>query len=179
MTHRIYVKSTRLRDWDYTSAAWYFVTICTRDRLRAFGEVINDEMRLSLAGRIVSEEWLRAQEVRPNVSLDAFVVMPNHIHGIIVIEESPGRALVSATHRVASTRHPRLNAISLGSIMGQFKSIATKRIWEAGFRDFGWQPRFYDHIIRREPSLDAIRTYISENPMKWTLDKDNLEGLRM
>ena len=113
------------------------------------------------------------------MSLDAFVVMPNHIHGIIVIEESPGRALVSATHRVASTRHPRLNAISLGSIIGQFRSIATKRIWEAGFRDFGWQPRFYDHIIRREPSLDAIRTYISENPMKWTLDKDNLEGLRM
>jgi len=177
MTHRIYVKSTRLRDWDYTAASWYFVTICTLDRTPVLGEVVNGEMQLSLAGRVVSKEWLQAQDVRANVALDEFVVMPNHLHGIVVIEESPATTPGSASHRDASTR-PRLHASSLGSIMGQFKSISTKRIWTSGFRDFAWQPRFYDHIIRSEASLDAIRRYIRDNPAKWTLDKDNPEGLR-
>jgi REP element-mobilizing transposase RayT len=179
MTRRIYVKSTRLQHWDYTSDAWYFVTICTRDRLPTLGQVIDGEMQLSCAGQIVSEEWLRTQDVRANVSVDEYVVMPNHLHGIIVVEESPARPQPCASQRDASTRRPRLYPNSLGSIIGQFKSVSTKRIWAAGFREFAWQPRFYDHIIRNEASLDAIRKYIRDNPVKWALDKDNLEGLRM
>jgi len=110
--------------------------------------------------------------------LDQFVVMPNHLHGIIVIEESPAVSRASTPRRRASTR-PRLHRNSLGSIIGQFKSVATKRIWAAGYRDFAWQPRFHDHIIRSEPSLNSIRRYIRDNPAKWALDKDNLEGHRM
>jgi len=135
-------------------------------------------MRLSAAGRIVSEEWLRGEVVRPNVSLDEFVVMPNHVHGIVVIEDSSAARRLTALHRGAATR-PRLLANSLGSIIGQFKSVSTKRFRDGGFDDFAWQPRFHDHIIRGETSLDAIRRYIRSNPMKWALDKDNLEGLRM
>jgi len=178
VTQRIYVKSTRLPDWDYTAASWYFVTICTRGRLPTLGQVVGDTIRLSPAGQVASQEWLRAPAVRPNVSLDEFVVMPNHLHGIIVIDELPAAMRLGAPHRGASTR-ARLYPNSLGSIIGQFKSNATRRIWVAGFRDFSWQPRFYDHIIRSEASLDAIRKYIRENPVKWAFDKDNLEGLRM
>ena len=178
MTHRIYVQSTRLRDWDYTSSAWYFVTICTRHRLPVLGQVAGDTVGLSLAGRVVFEEWLRTPAVRPSVSLDEFVVMPNHLHGIIVIENASGPTQVGETHRW-ERRPQRLLANSLGSIVGQFKSNASKRIWATGFREFAWQPRFYDHIIRSEASLDAIRRYIRDNPMKWALDKDNPEGLRM
>jgi putative transposase len=142
------------------------------------GGVVHDEMRLSLAGRIVSEEWMRAQEVRANVSVDEFVVMPNHLHGIIVIDDSAATMRPPAPHRGASTGC-RLYPNSLGSIIGQFKSNATKRIWAAGFHHFAWQPRFHDHIIRSEASLDAIRRYIRDNPEKWAIDKDNLEGLHM
>jgi REP element-mobilizing transposase RayT len=179
MRSRTFVKSTRLQHWDYTSDAWYFVTICTRDRRSTLGQVIDGEMQMSSAGRIVLEEWPRTEEVRGNVCLDEFVVMPNHIHGIVIIEESPLQTQASASHRDASTGRPRLYANSLGSIVAQFKSVATKRIWDAGFPDFAWQPRFYDHIIRSAESLDAIRRYIRDNPAKWALDKDNLEGLRM
>jgi len=187
MTHRIYVKSTRLRDWDYTAASSYFVTICTLDRTPVLGEVVNGEMQLSLAGRVVSGEWLQAQDVRANVASDEFMVMPNHVHGIVVIEEPRAATPRSEPHRVliyTATPHghasrPRLHASSLGLIMGQFKSISTKRIWTSGFRDFAWQPRSYDHIIRSEASLDTIRRYIRDNPMKWALDKDNPKGLRM
>ncbi len=165
MKHRIYVKTTRLRDWDYAAAAWYFVTICTRGRRHMFGDVIDGEMRPSAAGQIASEEWLRAPAVRSNVSLDEFVVMPNHIHGIIMIEEWAPAARPAAPHRGAATR-PRLPPNSLSSTIGQFKSVCTKRIWNAGDRNFAWQPRFHDHIIRSEVSLDAIRKYIRDNPVK-------------
>ncbi|HLC27888.1 MAG TPA: transposase [Dehalococcoidia bacterium] len=103
--------------------------------------------------------------------------MPNHVHGIVLIIESRD-AQPDALHPGASTRPP-LSPQSLGSIIRQFKSVSTKRIWKAGFRDFVWQPRFYDRIIRSEHSLDAIRRYIQENPTKWELDRDNLESLRM
>ena len=119
-------KSIRLKEYDYSQAGEYFVTICTHDHECMFGEIINGEMRLNAIGKIVNEEWLRTTRIRPGIELDVFVLMPNHIHGIIVIkEESPIPNV--GTHSCASPqRKPR----SLGSIIAGFKSVATKRINE-------------------------------------------------
>ena len=185
---RYRVESARLPGWDYRAAGWYFVTVCTRDRYPFFGHVVDGEMILSPIGEIVAEEWLRTPEVRPNVVLDEWIVMPNHLHGIIVIVDTPDivgtpdtvetpdivetpRRGVSTTARADATTESRLMAGSLGAIMGQIKSVCTKRIRAAGYTDFAWQSRFHDHIIRDEKSLQRIRQYIVNNPGTWTEDR--------
>ncbi len=174
------VESTRLRGWDYASNAFYFVTICTRERLPLLGEIVNGKMILSRAGRIANEEWLQSAEVRSDVTIDQYIVMPDHVHGIIVLQgqrfEVAAKS-IETPHRGVSTA--RLAAGSLGAIVGQFKSVCSKRIRAAGLTDFGWQPRFYDHIIRDEKSLDNIRQYIADNPLKWQDDHDTPENLWM
>ena len=186
--HRYRIESTRLKGWDYT-AGWYFVTICTHQRRCFFGEVSDDIVCLSPIGRIVAEEWERTAIVRPYVWLDGWVLMPDHFHGIIAIDdvetaqrddvetaqrddvetaqcddvETAQRDDVETARRVVST----LRARSLGAIIGQFKSVATKRIWAAGWRDFAWQTRFHDRIIRDQAGLDAVRRYIANNPRRW------------
>lgn len=176
--HRI--ESTRLPGWDYTTNAYYFVTICTRERLPFLGDIINGRVALSNAGKIVDEEWRRTTDVRPDVAIDEYVVMPNHVHGIIVLNRAESNTIVTpekTSHRGVSTS--RLAAGSLGAIIGQFKSVCTKRIRVAGIADFGWQLRFYDHIIRDDKSLDNIRQYIVNNPLKWELEHDTPENLWM
>ena len=174
------VDSARLQGWDYTSAAWYFVTLCTKDKKCFFGEIVNEQMTISPIGAIVAEEWNKTPEVRSGTDLDEWILMPNHLHGIIVIgsraKETPHR---ETPHRCVSTSTSRLQKNSLGAMIGQFKSVCTKRIWAAAFKNFAWQPRYYDHVIRDEKSLRAIREYIVNNPAKWQLDKDNPIGLRM
>ncbi|MEK7248333.1 MAG: transposase, partial [Chloroflexota bacterium] len=176
--HRI--ESARLSGWDYTANACYFVTICTRERLPFLGDVIDGRVILSEAGRIVDEEWRRTADVRPDVAIDEYVVMPNHVHGIIVLNRAPSNTIVTTEktpHRGVSTA--RLAPGSLGAIVGQFKSVCTKRIRDAGMTDFGWQVRFYDHIIRDEESLNRIRQYIVDNPLKWELEQETPENLWM
>ena len=120
--HGYRVGSARLRGWDYGSSGTYFVTVCTRGFRCWLGDVVAGEMRLSMAGTIVAEELRNTENVRSNVVLDRWVVMPNHLHAIIVIEnESPPRCDPSAVA-------PRLRAGSLGAIVGQFKSMCTKKI---------------------------------------------------
>ena len=119
--------------------------------------------------------------------LIAWCVMPNHVHGIIVITETPNRAgvVVETSRRGVSTttttapNAPRLRAGSLGAIIGQIKSVCTKRIRAAGYADFAWQPRFYDHIIRDDASLHRIRRYIAHNPGGWQQDRNNPANLYM
>lgn len=177
------VESARLRGWDYTSAGWYFATICTKGQICLLGNVTDGEMHLSEIGEIVVDEWLRTAQLRRNVELDEWVVMPNHIHGIIVIRDSPTFPRARETPRQGvSTSEGTSSALkrdSLGSIIGQFKSACTKRIWARGFHDFAWQPRFYDHIVRSEESLNQIRQYILENPAKWEIDREQITNLWM
>jgi REP element-mobilizing transposase RayT len=128
-------------------------------------------MKLNTSGEIVWEEWFHTAQIRPNVQLheDEFVVMPNHVHGIIWIVDE------KATHRVAPTKHPRdPKPGSLGAIIGQYKSITTKRINQLrnSPRIRGWQRNYYDRIIRNESELDVIRKYIQTNPFNWEMDQD-------
>lgn len=175
------IRSARLKGFDYSSPGSYFVTICTGWMISWFGNVVDQLMKLSEAGEIVADEWQKTSMIRPTVTLDEWQIMPNHFHGILIIHESESAARsgripfvnwdramvvqkpVETTHRVVSTLKPN----SLGSIMGQFKSACTTRIRDGGHRDFEWQERFWDHIIRDQDELDRIRTYIRQNPMRW------------
>ena len=186
---RFRVESTRVPGWDYSAPSFYFVTICTRNRACNLGDIVNGALVPSLAGQIVTEEWLTTPEVRPNVGLDAWIIMPNHLHGIIVINEllptveTTRRAVLNpeqpdeTTEGLESqTRRPSGSSLqggSLGAIVGQFKSVCTKRIRREYDSDFAWQTRYYEHIIRDERSLNRIRDYIDANPAKWHEDKEN------
>ena len=185
--NRYRIESARLKGWDYSSPAWYFVTICTAEHRCIFGRIRDGILRRSSSGEIVAEEWVRTETIRWNVRLDEWVVMPNHVHGII---EIVGSDEMCRTVGVNSTETPqrgvstsngylvapvggvsRLASGSLGAIIGQFKTVCTKRIRKDGRPDFGWQARFHDHIIRDEDGLRKIRRYIRNNPAKWASDR--------
>jgi REP-associated tyrosine transposase len=171
-------QSTRLQGWDYAGNGCYFVTICTRDRLPFLGEIVAGVMNHSPAGEIVAEEWRLTASVRPYVTVDEFIVMPNHLHGILTISDRhpdqrarEARSDVETFRRnVSTSAGPRLIAGSLGAIIGQVKSACTKRIRESYISEFGWQSRFYEHIIRDHDELNRIRQYIIENPANWEQD---------
>lgn len=163
-------KSIRLKEFDYSSAGAYFVTICTHDRECLFGTVADEKIVLNDIGRIVENEWLQTAEIRDNVFTDAYIIMPNHVHGILFIEEM---ANVGATGPVAPTKSGTLQPNTLGSIIGQFKSVVTKKIRRSGRINFKWQRGFYDRVIRNDDELNRIREYIVYNPLKWQEDNDN------
>ena len=174
----------RLGCWNYTWAWWYFVTFCAFDRRCLFGEIRGKEVVLNRLGEIIEDEWLETAGVRPGVKLDSYVIMPNHIHGIIVL---PGQNSVGATRRVAPTLTtgspveatrwvaPILATGSLGAIIGQVKSAVTRHAMEAGAWRGGkiWQRGYHDHIIRSDFDLHRIRTYIRNNPLRWAVDEEN------
>jgi REP element-mobilizing transposase RayT len=165
-------RSIRLQNYDYAMAGAYFFTSCTQDRLSLFGRVRDGKMHLNEAGQMVWEEWNSLPTRFARIILDAFMVMPNHIHGIIIITASaePG----------AHTPGREGAAPSLGQIIGPLKSRTTVE-YGRGVRTKGWprfsrrlwQRNYYEHIIRTEDSLNRIRQYILENPLRWHLDRDN------
>ncbi len=165
-------RSIRLRDYDYRQAGAYFITICTHQKECLFGDVINDEMLLSEMGQIVSEEWVRTAIIRPEIELDAFVVMPNHVHGIVVFATNAGvDNEVGAHARAPLRREPK----SLGALVAGFKSVVTKRINTLRSTPLipVWQRNYYERIIRHERELNAAREYIQNNPLQWALDREN------
>ena len=173
------IESTRLKDWDYSSNGAYYVTICTKHREYFFGEIINGKMALSEMGKIVEYEWKQTHEIRKNIELDEYIIMPDHFHGILIIEtvaqnvETPQWG-VSTRHIPNPYHNPHWKPNSLGSIICQFKSIATKKIRAMGLNDFAWQPRFYEHIIRNEHELNIKRKYIINNPINWKLGRNRV-----
>lgn len=151
--------SARCTPWDYASTGAYFVTINTKGRLPWFGEVRDGVMDLSAMGRIAQECWGMIPTHHPNVTLDTFVVMPDHMHGIVMIEP--------ISHRHEPNRFGPLRRGSLATIIHGYKAACTKRIHEMGHASFGWQPRYHDHIIRDDDDLQRIRRYIVDNPRRW------------
>ncbi len=175
-------RSLHLPGYDYSQVGMYFITAVTHGRQLLFGRIVDEEMRLSQQGEIVCEEWKRISVVRPGVETADFVVMPNHIHGILFFYEN-GAFAVGATRRrvprssagVAPTK--KLQAGLLGAIMTQFKSIVTKRIklLPGGSGIPVWQRNYYEHIIRDQVDYERIVGYILENPANWSEDDDNPE----
>ena len=182
MTHdpeRPYRRSIRLKEYDYLQPNAYFITICAYNKECIFGGIIDARMILNELGKIVWNEWNKTAQIRKNVNVDEYVVMPNHMHGILMIIDGCD---VGETRRVAPTERPKGPAFgSVGAIIGQFKSIATKRI-NALRGTPGlpvWQRNYYEHIIRNEKDLDEIREYIINNPIKWDLDEENLRNIKV
>jgi len=196
-------RSIRLAGYDYTQAGAYFVTVCTRDRALLFGDVVDGAIRLNQAGAAVDAAWHAILDHFPRISVDEFVVMPNHVHGILVFDDfrdgSAGvqhaagvggqhAAVVAAQHAAPlQGRDPQFGPQpspslplhvtpgSLGAVVRSFKSAATKRINElcGAPGNAVWQRNYYDHVIRKEESLHRIRQYIRDNPAQWALDREN------
>ena len=164
--HRL---SIRLPAYDYTWAGAYFITVVTDQRQCFLSEIADSRVSLTDYGEVIEQEWLRSTRIRREIQLDAFVVMPNHIHGIVIVGDSPG---VGAHGRAPLPLHrpPR----SLGSFVAGFKSSVTRRINDMR-RAPGlpvWQRNYYEHVIRGEEELNATRQYIRDNPGKWLEDPE-------
>ena len=169
-------RSLRLRDYDQIGA--HFVTICTHERVPLFGDVVDGEIHLSAYGQIVNEEWAYTELIRARVILDAYIIMPNPVHGIVVIADVP-----HATEGVwpyaptdKSRGHPlRSPSLTIGAIVRGFKGAATTRINTARGtpRTPVWQRNYYEHVIRDDANLERIRSYINANPGRWAEDEEN------
>jgi REP element-mobilizing transposase RayT len=177
-------RSIRLQGYDYSQAGAYFVTACAHNRECLFGSIENGIVTLCECGGIVQTEWIKTAEIRSEVTLDAFVVMPNHFHAILFIDNGSVGAQVVVAHtavgahgRAPLQRSPK----SLGSLMAGFKSAATKRINETR-NSPGipvWQRNYYERVIRNEEELNAIRQYIIDNPARWTEDRNHPANIGM
>jgi REP element-mobilizing transposase RayT len=177
-------RSIRLRGYDYSREGLYFITICTQNRECLFGEIGNGEMMLNEYGEIVKTEWLKSVEIRAEIEIHAYCIMPNHFHAIAEI------VAVGGTDVGANAIRPNDNGIrpnieicpninggvchtplrspsrTVGALVRGFKSSVTKQI---GFSI--WQRNYYEHIIRNEKSYFTISEYIINNPAKWETDK--------
>lgn len=173
-------RSIRLPGYDYSQAGYYFVTICCYQRKCLLGEIINGTMRLNQYGEIVQKEWLKSAVIRTEISLDEFIVMPNHFHGIVIINPvganiNPVGANGCSPLPESSKKPimPLMKPKSLSSLMAGFKSSVTKQINiirnTPGTKV--WQRNYYEHIIRDEKALNNIRQYIINNPMSWYKDQ--------
>jgi len=168
-------RSIRLPGYDYSQAGAYFITIVTQDRACLFGDVVDGEMRPNPCGRIVQATWNGLPRHYPAIVLDEFVVMPNHIHGIITLMDVPqnvGAGLKPAPTDTTAKRH------GLPEIIRALKTFSARRA-NALRGTSGtplWQRNYYEHIIRNEESLNRIREYIVNNPIQWDLDRENPVG---
>jgi REP element-mobilizing transposase RayT len=189
-------RSIRLRHFDYAEPACYFVTICTRNRKLILGNLVEGTVRLSVLGEIAEDEWRKSEEFRPTLHLDAFVIMPNHLHGLVMLWENDKRAVLrsakgegcrndgrtavrpyketfiaSADGRTFGGREKR----SLSSFVSAFKAATTKRMHEEGFfrNSTLWQRGFFERVIRSREGFERAQRYILENPIRWGFDSEN------
>jgi hypothetical protein len=160
------IPSTRLQGYDYGSHGLYFVTICTKNRQCYFGTTVEtDNLRPSIIGQIAIDYWMEIPKHYPFVELDEFVVMPNHIHGILFFNRPEKKDWQPNRFGVQSK--------NLGAVIRAYKS-SVKRFANQNHIEFEWQPRYHDRIIRNNKELNAIRQYIFDNPIKWNNDALNV-----
>jgi REP element-mobilizing transposase RayT len=191
------IESARLQGWDYRNPGAYFITICTHNRVHHLGECKDGKMKLSIMGLIVQGCWFEIPRLNHHVRLGEFIVMPNHIHGILILDEMDGgvddvnggdsvgnvgdvetlHCNVSTETNMKTEKSEYFSKISpksgsVSRILGSFKSACSRHIHKT-FPDveFGWQERFHDHIIRDEAEFVRISNYIVNNPLKWEEDK--------
>jgi REP element-mobilizing transposase RayT len=156
-------KRTRLKEYDYSQFGYYFITICIKDRKEFFSNIDNSSVVLTNFGNVISE-ILKNLPTFYNVEIDCYVIMPDHIHLIVILDKAESQ-----------------KKYSLSEIIGKFKSFSGKKIREIleDYEKFEWQKSFYDRVIRDEKELYQIRKYIQENPLRWEIEKDNPENLIM
>ena len=173
-------QSIRLGTYDYSRKGAYFFTICSWKRECLFGEIVDGNIHLNENGRVVTQEWNRSTAIRREIELDEFIVMPNHIHGILSIHtDVVGANGRSPLHTPAPGL--RMKPKSLSSFVAGFKSAVTKRINEIRVTPGlpVWQRNYYEHIVRNMEEMNRIREYIQNNPMKWEMDENNPNHVNM
>ena len=190
-------RALRLHNYDYTQSGAYFVTLCIQGRTCLLGDIIDNAMHLNEFGRVVSVAWQWLPQQYPYVALDSFVVMPNHLHGILVMDCSAGGLrgiqIRGSTATVGVVRERPSSIFSedgsrtaptkikpLGGLIAAFKTVSTKSI-NALQNTPGvilWQRNYYEHVIRNEGDLQRIREYIQNNPDQWALDKENPDRIK-
>ena len=186
-------RSIRLQDYDYTQAGAYFVTIVTQSRACIFGDILAGRSQPNDAGEMVKVVWEELSKNYPGVETDHFVVMPNHIHGVIVLvgadpracPESGGQPQGVAPTKTRSAYPGIARPLSLPDVLHRFKTLTTQR-YALGVNEFGltrfnrrlWQRNYFEHVIRSEDSLNRIRHYILDNPLRWEFDRENPATLK-
>jgi len=178
--------SIRMQSYDYTANGAYFITICTHNREHSLGEMMNGKMKLSVIGKIVSENWDDIPNHYDHIELGEFIVMPNHIHGIIWIVSKTVRAHLGVPHEESKEwicqGKPQQNEIykrkfgkpqsgSLSMIINQFKGSVKRWCNKNNQKLFKWQRNYYEHVIRCEEELNNITEYIRKNPINWSIDE--------
>lgn len=187
-------RSIRLKNYDYSQVGVYFVTICTQNRECFFGNVVEQEMLLNDKGQMVRKWWAELVNKFRDIELDEFIIMPNHMHGIISIVGAdlrvcPTDLRVCPDNNANSTNNPMEKGEHTGSplhkIIQWFKTMTTGEYFKnikvkqwAPVNKRLWQRNYYEHIIRNEKELTEIRQYILNNPLKWDLDNENPLNLR-
>ncbi|MFH0918760.1 MAG: transposase [Fibrobacterota bacterium] len=166
-------KSPRLREYDYSAAGSYFLTLCAYNHYNIFGQIVNGTMIPNEFGAIAINEFMKSFEIRKELIPDEFVIMPNHLHALVHLMDAGRNEMPVAT--VENTRRPR----SISSFVAGFKSSVTKQInlIRTETEIPIWQGRYYDHIIRHPRALDPIRNYIRMNPAKWDKDQNRKKRL--
>ena len=172
-------RSIRLKGYDYSQAGLYFITICTKNREHLFGQIENGIMILNEFGEIANNEWSKTADIRDNVELLEYIIMPNHMHGIILLNDMDDRR--GTARRAPTMQFGKPIPRSLPTIIRAFKSAVTKQINilrnKPGMPV--WQRNYYEHIIRNEKSYYRIAEYIIYNPLKWQDDRYCVEGNRI
>lgn len=164
-------KSQRLKNYDYNQNGAYFITICSYNMEHLFGKIANGQMVLNSNGKILYETYLDLPNHNQNMNLDKFTIMPNHLHGIVLIE--------NCRERFITVPHPTLNTNGLPEIIRQLKTFSSKRMNDLrrrnGLEPFPtnriWQKSYHDHIVRNESEYQMIWEYIDTNPLKWEFDR--------
>lgn len=172
-------RSMRLSGYDYSQEGWYFITICTQDRRCMFGLITGNQVNLNGAGLMVQSWWGKLTGKFPLVQTDAYIVMPNHFHGIISVGAAPcGRPDINYPDE--TTGQPHGVAPTLGEVVSWFKTMTTNQyirgVKRKDWRPFQkklWQRNYYEHIVRDEDELGHYRQYISDNPANWQTDEEN------
>ncbi len=185
-------KSPRKKDYDYSLSGVYFITICTHEGELMFGDVVDGAMQRTVLGQIAHDCWLTTPDHFPHIEVDCFIVMPNHVHAIIIIYDRENDDVdVRTRHALSLHDHnePNRHGVmkngrfypsgvkprSLGAIVGSYKSAVTK-IANRTLDDppsFLWQSRYHDHIIRNDKEFNMIRQYVLSNPARWDNDRFN------
>ncbi|MEO0968678.1 MAG: transposase [Cyanobacteria bacterium J06639_18] len=183
-------RSIRLKKYDYGQQGAYFITICTHNKQCWFGEIHNSQMYLNQFGKIVAQEWLRTAEIRPEVVLGEWIIMPNHVHGIIAIDRNSQEEGTQVIDFQEKGEHDKKEQIekrvhigalqvgrrgkSLSSIVAGFKSVTTKRvnILREMCRVPLWQRNYYESVVRNCSHLERIKAYIRANPSDWSNDPE-------
>lgn len=166
-------RSIRLPEYDYTEPGAYFITICAYGRQCVFGEIVGGEMILNKWGEVASGEWIKTEQIRSGVRIDEFVVMPNHLHAILLIDACRGTMHRAPTETWEQFGKPVSSSVP--TIVRSYKASVTRQINRSRQTPWlpVWQRNYYEHIIRSEDGLHLVRQYICENPLRWETDEEN------